>query len=161
MHSWSCIRPSGGSVQLRSCGIQTGKGVQAVWSSSCLRTKCRHRVPLNSLQILLLEDYASRCSALFAVEARSTPVGYEALGNRVAALGLEPSSGQRLPPNWCLQTTPRWVPWEARSPLIRSARLRWSLERAGSTTLPGRLHKLCAGRVLRNVPLKLRTRVLL
>ena len=98
-------------------------------------------------------DYAaSRVapSALFAVEVGSTPVGYEALGNRVAraALGLEPSAGQKLPPNWCLQTTPKWVPWGCEVSL-RSARLNWSLEKAGSSTLPGRLHKLCSGRVLR------------
>ena len=61
-------------------------------------------------------DYAaSRVApaALFAVEAGSSPAGYEALGNRVAraALGLEPSAGQKLPPNGCLQTTPKWFPW--------------------------------------------------
>ena len=85
-------------------------------------------------------DYAaSRVapSALFAVEAGSTPVGYEALGNRVAraALGLEPSAGQKLPPNWCLQTTPKWVQWGCEVSL-RSARLKWSLEKAGSATPP-------------------------
>ena len=54
-------------------------------------------------------DYAaSRAApapvALFAVEEGFLPAGYEALGNRVAraALGLEPSAGQKLPPNWCL-----------------------------------------------------------
>jgi hypothetical protein len=106
-------------------------------------------------------DYAaSRVapSALFAVEAGSTPVGYEALGNRVAraALGLEPSAGQKLPPNWCLLTTPKWVPWGCEVSL-RSARLKWSLERAGSSTLPGRLHKLCSGRVLSKMPFQFRT----
>ena len=74
-------------------------------------------------------DYAaSRVapSALFVVGAGSTPVGYEALGNRVAraALGLEPSAGQKLPPNWCLHTTPKWVPWGCEVSL-RSPRLEW------------------------------------
>ena len=105
-------------------------------------------------------DYAaSRVSpsALFAVEAGSTPVGYEALGNRVAraALGLEPSAGQKLPPNWCLQTTPKWVPWGCEVSL-RSARLKWSLDKAGPTTLPGRLHKLCSGNILKKTQLQFR-----
>ena len=107
-------------------------------------------------------DYAaSRVApaALFAVEAGPTPAGtgYDALGNRVAraALGLEPSAGQKLPPNWCPQTTPKWVPWGCEVSL-RFARLKWSLQKAGSTTLPGRLHKLCSGKVIKKLPLEFR-----
>ena len=96
---------------------------------------------------------------MFAVEAGSTPAGtgYEALGNRVAraALGLEPSAGRKLPPKWCLQTTPKWVPWGCEVSL-RFARPKWSLEKAGSTTLPGRLHKLCSGKVLKELYLQFR-----
>ena len=97
-------------------------------------------------------------SALFAVGAGATPVGYEALGGRVAraALGLEPPAGQKLPPNWCPQTTPKWVPWGCEVSL-RFARLEWPLEKAGSTTPPGRLHKLCFGETLGEVPLQFRS----
>ena len=107
-------------------------------------------------------DYAaSRVtpSTLFVVEARSTPAGtsYEALGNRVprAALGLEPSACQRLPLNWCLHASPKWVPWGCEVSL-KSARLKWSLEKAGSTTLQCRLHKLCSTKVLKKLPLQFR-----
>ena len=72
-----------------------------------------------------------------------------------AALELEPSAGQKLPPNWCVQTTPKWVPWGCEV-FPRPARLKWSLEKAGSSTLPGRLHKLCSGKVLRKLPLQFR-----
>ena len=101
-------------------------------------------------------DYAaSRVApaALFAVEARATPAGYEALGIRVAraALGLEPSVGQRLPPNWCLHTPPKWIPWGC-GVTLRLARLKWSLEKAGSTTLPDRLYKCCSGKVIKRCP---------
>ena len=60
-------------------------------------------------------DYAaSRVAptALFHVGAGATPVGYEALGNSVAraTMGLEPLANQKMPPNWCLQTTPKCPP---------------------------------------------------
>ena len=109
-------------------------------------------------------DYAaSRVApvALFAVEAGATPAGYEALGNRVAraALGLGPSAGQKMPPNWCLQATPKWVPWGCEVSL-RSARLKWSLEKGRIDHLARQAAQALLwqgyGKVIKKLPLEFR-----